>query len=379
MNLALTVEQAIFRDSARKFLEAESPLSTVRALWEGADGFERDYWYEAARLGWTSALVPEAQGGGSVSGRPVQDLVIVAEEMGRMVAPGPFLPVNVVAIALAGEGSPDLRSGLLPGLLSGELVAAWAVAEEGAVWSGTAPVVDARVEARGADLVVSGTKAYVEAAAQADHFLVTARSAQGLTQMMVPRDSPGLEVIPGRSIDMCRRYGRLDLHAVRVPSSAVLGRPGGAGAAVERQLQVAIALQCAETVGAAERAFETTIEYARDRFAFGRPIISFQALKHRIADMFQWLEFSKAISEALAAEIDAGGGEAARLASVAKVYVADHCLDIVDECVQISGGIGVTWEHHVHLYSRRIVVNRALFGTPEQHRVRLAALLESVN
>ncbi len=189
----------------------------------------------------------------------------------------------------------------------------------------------------------------------------------------------GVEVIPGRSIDMCRRYGRLNLDGVRIPSSAMLGSTGGSAASLERQLQLAIALQCAETVGAAERAFETTIEYARDRFAFGRPIISFQALKHRVADMFQWLEFSKAITEALAAEIDARGDEASRLASVAKVYVADHCLDIVDECVQISGGIGVTWEHHVHLYSRRIVVNRALFGTPEQHKVRLATLLALEN
>jgi alkylation response protein AidB-like acyl-CoA dehydrogenase len=379
MNLTLTEEQAIFRESTRRFLEAESPLSTVRALWESSEGFERDYWHQAARLGWTSALVPEAQGGGSVSGCPVQDLVIVAEEMGRTVAPGPFLPVNVVAIALAKEGSPDLQSAVLPGLLSGELVATWAVAEEGAVWSGTTPVVDAKAELDGADLVVSGTKAYVEAAAQADHFLVTGRSEKGLTQVMIPRDTPGLEVIPGRSIDMCRRYGRLHLERVRVPSTAVLESPDGTGAALERQLQIALALQCAETVGAAERAFETTIEYARNRFAFGRPIISFQALKHRVADMFLWLEFSKAISEALAAEIDAGGGEAERLARVAKVYVADHCLDVVDECVQISGGIGVTWEHHVHLYSRRIVVNRALFGTPEQHRVRLGALLESGN
>ncbi len=376
MNLTLTEEQGIFHEATRKFLEAESPLSTVRALWEGADGFERDYWQQATRLGWTSPLVPEAQGGGSVSGRPVQDLAIVAEEMGRTVAPGPFLPVNVVACALAEEADPERRSGLIPGLLSGELVATWAVAEEGGAWAGRAPVVAAGLECAGTDVVVSGRKSYVEAAAQADHFLVTARSANGFTQLMIPRETRGVEVIPGRSIDMCRRYGRLNLDGVRVPSSAVLGIPGGAGASLERQIQLAIALQCAETVGAAERALETTIEYARDRFAFGRPIISFQALKHRVADMFQWLEFSKAIAEALAAEIDARGDEAARLASVAKVYVADHCLDIVDECVQISGGIGVTWEHHVHLYSRRIVVNRALFGTPEQHKVRLATLLE---
>ncbi len=377
MNLVLTEEQEMFRDATRTLLEKESPLSVVRSLWESADGFERDYWHEAARLGWTSALVPEARGGGCVSGRPLADLAIVAEEIGRAIAPGPFLPVNLVAGTLDREAGPELASALLPGLLSGDLVATWAVAEDGARWSGTGPVVATSVEDVGADLVVSGTKAYVEAAAQADHFLVTARSAGGLTQLMIPRGRRGVEVIPGRSIDMCRRYGRLHLDGVRVPSSAALGRPGSAGTSVERQLQVALALQCAETVGAAEQVFETTVEYARERFAFGRPIISFQALKHRVADMFQWLEFSKAITEALAAEIDAGG-DAARLASVAKVYVADHCLDIADECVQISGGIGVTWEHHVHLYSRRIVVNRALFGTPEQHKVRLAALLETM-
>jgi alkylation response protein AidB-like acyl-CoA dehydrogenase len=299
--------------------------------------------------------------------------------MGRTVAPGPFLPVNVVASAIAEEASPELRSGLIPGLLSGDLVATWAVAEEGGAWSGCAPAVDASVDRVGGGVVVSGSKSYVEAAAQADHFLVTARSADGITQLMIPRDARGVEVIPGRSIDMCRRFGRVNLDGVRMSSSAVLGNPGGADASLERQLQLAIALQCAETVGAAAQALESTIEYARDRFAFGRPIISFQALKHRVADMFQWLEFSKAISESLAAEFDVGGSDAARLASVAKVYVADRCLDIVDECVQISGGIGVTWEHHVHLYSRRIVVNRALFGTPEQHKVRLATLLELEN
>jgi alkylation response protein AidB-like acyl-CoA dehydrogenase len=377
LHLALTEEQDFFRDTARKFLEAESPLSSVRALWEGSDGFERDYWHKAAELGWTSAFVPDVHGGGSVSGQPVQDLAIVAEEMGRLVAPGPFLPVNVVATAIASDGSREQQSQFLPGLASGDLVATWALAEDGAVWTDTTPVVDVTVEEVGGDLVVSGTKAYVEAAPQADLFLLTARSGAGITQLIIPDGTPGLEVIPGRSIDLSRRFGRLHMDGVRMPVSAALGAIGGAESSVEHQLQIAIALQCAETVGAAAQAFETTIEYASDRLAFGRPIVSFQALKHRIADMFQWLEFSKAITEALALDIDVTGGEAACLASVAKAYVADHCLEIVDECVQISGGIGVTWEHHVHLYSRRIAVNRALFGTPEQHKARLCTLLET--
>ena len=159
---------------------------------------------------------------------------------------------------------------------------------------------------------------------------------------------------------------------MRVPAAAVVGEVGGAAAAVERQLEIALALQCAEIVGAADRVFEFTIEYAQDRFAFGRPIASFQALKHRIADMLVWLEFSKAISDARGQ----GGRrrratKPARLVSVAKAYVGDKCLDIIDDCVQINGGIGVTWEHDIHLYSRRVAVDRAVYGSPEEHKERL--------
>ena len=153
----------------------------------------------------------------------------------------------------------------------------------------------------------------------------------------------------------------------------MVGEVGGAADAVERQLEIALALQCAETAGAADRVFEFTVEYAQDRFAFGRPIASFQALKHRIADMLQWLEFSKAVSDGAARAIDRGDADAARLASVAKAYVGDRCLDVIDDCVQLNGGIGVTWEHDIHLYSRRAAVNRAVYGSPEQHKERVAA------
>lgn len=162
---------------------------------------------------------------------------------------------------------------------------------------------------------------------------------------------------------------------VTLPATAVVGTPGDAGPAVARLLYLALSLQCAEMVGVADRALEFTLEYGRDRFAFGRPIVSFQALKHRIADMTVWLEGSKAVTDALAVAVDAGAPDLASLASVAKAYVGEHCLDIVDECVQITGGIGVTWEHDLHLYNRRAVVDRAVFGTPEDHKDRLAALL----
>jgi alkylation response protein AidB-like acyl-CoA dehydrogenase len=214
-------------------------------------------------------------------------------------------------------------------------------------------------------------KAYVEAASVADHFLVTARTGDGHTQVLVPAGTEGLSVTAGRSIDMTRRFGTVRLSGVRLPVSQIVGDPGGADSSVARQLCIALCLQCAGMCGIADRTLETTIEYGRDRFAFGRPIISFQALKHRIADMTVRVEGSKAVTDALAAAIDSGSEDAPRLASVAKAYVGETSLDVVDDCVQITGGIGVTWEHDIHMYNRRAAVDRAVFGTPEEHKEKV--------
>jgi alkylation response protein AidB-like acyl-CoA dehydrogenase len=373
MNLELSEDQEAFRETTRRFLESEAPLTAVRALWESADGFDRGWWVDAAALGWTSLFVPEAHGGGSLSGCPTVDAVIVAEEMGRMVAPGPFLPVNVVAAAVAAEGSDAQQAAVLPGLLSGTSIATWAFAEPSGAWSAEGVALTADID--GNSVVLRGRKAYVEAAGVADTFLVTARTGDGLTQVLVPASAAGVTVTRGRSIDITRRFGSVAFDGARLPLEAVVGKVGGAGALVARQLMLAIALQTAETIGAADRVFEFTIEYAQDRYAFGRPIASFQALKHRIADMLMWLEFSKAIADGAAQAIDEGRDDARRIASIAAAYAGDRCLDLIDDCVQISGGIGVTWEHDIHLYSRRVALNRAVYGSPEQHKERVAVLL----
>lgn len=378
MNPELSEDQGLFRDTIRKFLAAEVPLTIVRELYETPDGFDRSWWRRAAELGWTSMFVPEAHGGGSLSGLPTTDAVIVAEEMGRMVSPGPFLPVTVVAAALAWWGTGNQQAELFPGLLTGDIIASWALAEPGGHWSSGSLTTTAEVA--GDTVVLSGEKRYVEAAAVADVVLVTARTGEGVTQVLVPTDTEGITVRRARSVDMTRRFATVVLDEVRLPSTAVVGEPGGAGDAVERQRALALALQCAEMVGVADRALELTLEYGRDRFAFGRPIVSFQALKHRIADMAVWLEGSKAVTDALAAAVDGDPAFEAgpvELASVAKAYVGEHAPDIVDDCVQITGGVGVTWEHDIHLYGRRAIVDRAVFGTPEEHKHALAvALLE---
>jgi alkylation response protein AidB-like acyl-CoA dehydrogenase len=369
LRVDLTEEQEFFRAAVRKFLEGEVPLTVVRDLYEDPEGFDRGWWRQAAEVGWTSLLVPEELGGGTLSGSPVADAVILAEEIGRLVAPGPFLPVNVVAAALVAAGSEEQRSSVLPGLVAGNEMAAWAFCEPSRRW--VTEDIATTADLDGDEVVLDGAKAYVEAAAGAAHLLVTATNPAGLTQVLVPADTPGVQVTSGRSLDMTRRFASVRFAGARLPRSAVIGEVGSAARQVDAQRHLAIALQCAELVGVAERILEVTLEYGRERISFGRPIVSYQALKHRIADMYVRLEGAKAVSDALAVAIDAGDDDVATLAGVTKAYVGAHTLDIVDDCVQITGGIGVTWEHDIHLYNRRAAVSRAVYGTPEEHKQEL--------
>jgi alkylation response protein AidB-like acyl-CoA dehydrogenase len=179
-----------------------------------------------------------------------------------------------------------------------------------------------------------------------------------------------------RSVDLVRSFAVISFEHVRLPrAAAVVGTWGGAEPAVRRQLNLALLLQCAETNGALARAFEFTVEYMRERHAFGRPIASYQALKHRLADMLLQVHSCMATTDAALAALDADAPDATRLTHVAKAYVAGKSVKIMGDLVQLTGGIGVTWEHDLHLYERRIAVNRAVFGTPEEHRARVHQLL----
>ena len=357
MELVLSQDQELFRDTTRKFLESSSPLTVVRRLADDPAGFERDWWRRGAELGWTALLVPEELGGGSITGEGLLDLVLVAEEMGHLVAPGPLLPVNVVASALVASGTAEQRETVLPALVGGEQVATWCFAEPGGRWDAGGVQLEATSVADG--FTLRGTKSPVEAAGQADYFLVTARTGGGLTQLLVAADTPGVTVSPLESIDLVRRVGEV----------------GGSDAQVEQQRRVATTMVNAEAVGAMQAAFDLTVAWAFDRYSFGRPLASYQALKHRFADMKSWLEASHAVCERAAEAVDARDPDAAELVSVAKAYVGQYGVELVQDCVQLHGGIGVTWEHDIHLYLRRATVNRATYGTPRQHRERLAVLL----
>jgi alkylation response protein AidB-like acyl-CoA dehydrogenase len=206
--------------------------------------------------------------------------------------------------------------------------------------------------------------------------LVAARTAGGLTQFLIPAGTAGITVKLMGSVDLGRRLAEVTFEDVEVSSSSVLGETDGAAGAIERQLELALVLQCAETVGVTERTLEFTLEYANDRIAFGRPIGSYQALKHRFADMKMWLEASAGTATGAARSVQAGAPDAAQLVSVAKSYIGDASVAIIQDCIQMHGGIGQTWENDIHLYLRRATLNAALFGSPAEHRERLCTLLD---
>lgn len=372
MDPARTDDQELLRATARRFLDAQMPLTRVRELAAEPSGFDRRWWRDAATLGWTSLLVDEEHGGGSVSGCGLLDLLMVAEELGRTVAPGPLVPSNVVAWALAREGA-SAGAGVLAGVLSGDTITAWAFAEPKSPWITTRLATVATAVDGGYSL--TGVKTYVEAGAEADHLLVTAAMGEGVSQFLVPAAASGVTVGRLEALDTTRRYATVRLDDVRLPAAAMVGEPGGSARAVERQLELALVLQCAETNGAVDRVFEFTLEYMAERYSFGRPLASYQALKHRVADMKLWLETCHATTTAAARAVQRDDPSSPELVSAMKAFVGQYSTAIVQECVQLHGGIGVTWEHDLHLYLRRVTTNRQMYGGPLEHRARIADMM----
>jgi alkylation response protein AidB-like acyl-CoA dehydrogenase len=358
-------DQEFLRETTDKFLSKEATVARLRSLRDDPAGFDRGFWRTGAELGWTSLLVSEASGGGSVSGRPLLDLAVLAHEFGRHGSPGPLLPANVAAAALSDQPG-DVARSVLEAVLAGEVITTWAYEESGAFGRVT---LDMRVE--GGDVVISGRKRPVESAGQADWLLVTGRTGEGLTQALVPAGAEGLSVSPLKTVDLTRRFATATFDEVRVPVANVVGEIGHADRAVARQLDQALVIQGAESVGAMQVGFDMTVEWSFDRFSFGRPLASYQALKHRFADMKSWLEGSHAITDAAAEAVDADQADGSTLASAAKAFVGQYGAELLQDCVQMHGGIGVTFDHDLHIYLRRVTLNRMLLGTPADHRLRL--------
>jgi alkylation response protein AidB-like acyl-CoA dehydrogenase len=381
----VTEDQRALLDVSARFMEDSCPLTLVRDGERRDAAFTASYRRQAAELGWYSMLVPEALGGGCISGNGVLDAALIAYLRGGLLQPGAFVGTNVVAAAVAAAGSDELRHNVLPALVGGEVSASWAVASVGA---GVAPAggpaggtgdgaldggVHAEATADGG-LVLRGAKTAVQDVEPSSWLLVTCASPSGTVQALVPAGAAGVTVTPLESLDLSRRFAEVRFDGTTVPASAVLGEPGGVGALLERQLAVAATLTAAESVGAMDHEFELTVQYAKDRIAFGRPIGSFQAIKHLLADTSLQVEMSKAVVLAAARSLGSEDGYGPQAASIAKALVGEAAVELAQNCFQVFGGIGYTWEHDQHLYLRRLTTDAGLYGDAAWHREHLCQL-----
>jgi alkylation response protein AidB-like acyl-CoA dehydrogenase len=371
MELDLSNDQELLRETTARFIQAECPLPTVRQLAQRETALPDGYLRAAAELGWFAMLVPEEHGGGNISGEGLRDLAIVAEERGRGLQPGPFVSMNVAAWALAAAGSDAQQRDLLPRLCSGELVATWVPGDPAAAW---VPGDAITATAVASEFLLSGSASLVQDGERADWLLITAGGPEGTSQFMVEAATPGITIEALVGHDITQHLARVSLREVKIRATSLVGTSGGGAAAAEHQLQLACVLSTAETVGAMDALFDMTRLYAIDRTAFGRPIGSFQAVKHQLADMSLSLEAGKAITAAAVKAVQESREDAGEIASMAKSWVGDTGIDIAQGCAQVFAGIGYTWEHDSHLFLRRITMNGLLFGQSDWHRERICRI-----
>lgn len=367
MDLEFTAEQELLRESVRRFLAEQAPISPyVRSMLDDARGTSDGVWLGLASLGVTDLLAPGA-------GTGMVDMAVVLEELGRAVHPGPFTSSAIGAVsvvALAGSGAD--RGAWLPGLGSGETVGCVALLEPTRRYEWRAPV--ARATPDGDGWRVDGTKVHVRDGVAADVWFVTASAGDGLGVFTVSRDDDdggAVSIEPTPTVDGTRKEATITFDGARA-------RRVGDGDATDAVAQVVDRLAVADVVdgvGAAARALELAVEYARTRVQFDRPIGSFQAVQHKLADMALDLERSWAAVYYAAMTLDADDAERHRAAHVAKAAAGDAVRRIGKDSVQIHGGIGYTWEHDLHLFVRRAFAAEAWLGNADWHHDRLAELL----
>ncbi|MFI9834693.1 acyl-CoA dehydrogenase family protein [Streptomyces sp. NPDC051913] len=369
MSATFTKEQEALRATLRRFLAAKAPSDAVRRSTESAQGHDPLLWRQMAdELGLHGLAVPEEYGG--FGGGPV-DLGIVLEEFGRTLLPSPyFATVALAGQALVASGDPTAKARWLPSIAAGTLTGTLALTEESGSWN----IEDTATEAvhDGAGWRVSGTKMFVVDGHTADLLLVVARADTGPALFAVEGDAAGVTRLRLDPLDPTRRLARLDLDGA--PALRV-GADGDATAYLRTVLDLAVVALAAEQVGGAQACLDAAVEYAKVRVQFGRPIGSFQAVKHKCADMLLKVEGARSAAYHALSAAAGDNGELPVSAALAAAYCADAFTHAAKENIQLHGGIGCTWEHDAHLYLRRAKSSELLLGSPAAHRRRLADLV----
>ena len=377
MNFGFNEEQELLRSTARKFFENECASETVRKLMDGSEGMTPELWKKLAEQGWLGLIVPEAYGG---MGLGVVDLVVLMEEMGRAVVPGPFFSTVLLGgLSILEAGSEAQKKAWLPKLTSGEARATLAWMEPSADLGARGVTLSAA--AKGNGYVLNGSKLFVPDAHSADLIVVAARTASGrtpedgITLFLLPKATSGLTVTLLPTMDQTRKLCEVTFKDVAAGADTVMGQAGAGWASLARVLDRATVGLCAEMCGGAQKVLDMTVEYAKIRQAFGRPIGSYQGVKHRAADMLVDVENSKSITYYAAWAMDEGVPEGPLAVSMAKAYVSDAYRRVAGAGIQLHGGIGFTWEHDLHLYFKRAKGSEFTFGDATWHRERVAQLV----
>jgi alkylation response protein AidB-like acyl-CoA dehydrogenase len=372
MKLAYTTEQTELRESVRRFLADRVPLTRVRELMDSADGADEKVWsYAGSQLGLQGLAIPEEYGG---AGFTFAEQAIVLEELGAALYPGPYLASAVLAATALLAGSDEqAKRGLLPGIASGETVATLAFTEDDGSWDPGAIRLTATPPAGGAadgsGWTLDGHKSFVLDGHTAGLILAVARTGNGLALFAVDAGAAGLTRIQLPTLDQTRRMARLEFSSA---PARLVGAPDEAEAVLSRTLDVAAVALAAEQLGGAQRALDMAVEYAKLRHQFGRPIGSFQAIKHRCADLLLEVESLRSAVVYAAAAVSEDSPELPVVAALVKALGSDTYFHVAAENIQIHGGIGFTWEHDAHLFFKRAKASEIFLGDASYHRERLA-------
>lgn len=365
MKLSLSEEQEMLKKTARDFLADRCPRAFVRQMEESDTGYSRELWQDMVRLGWIGLAFPEEYGGG---GMGFLDLAVLLEEMGRACLPGPFLSTVVLGgLTILDIGSETQRQEYLPPVIRGEKMLTLALTEPG---FGTRCATEVAVAAtpNGNDYVINGTKLFVHDAHIADYVLCVTRTKpeNGITSFVVDAKSPQIRCMLLKSIAGDRQC-ELIFDGVMVPTSAVLGRMDCGLDVVQRMVERATLAKCCEMVGNIQRVLEMTLDYAKERKQFDRPIGSFQVIQHYCADMATDVDGARFAAYQAAWMLDRGLPSATQVA-IAKVWMCEASQRVMNLAHQIHGAVGVSMEHDLHFYTRRAKAAESAFGDADFHR-----------
>jgi alkylation response protein AidB-like acyl-CoA dehydrogenase len=374
LDFGFSEEQEMLRDAAKRFLADNCSTKFVRQMMADATAHDAGFWQKLVGQGWPGLLIPEQYGGANGT---FLDMTVIVEEMGKALIPGPFFATALLgAPAFIAGASEELKKEFLPKIAEGKFIATVAISEAAGRFD--AGGIELKADKKGSGYTISGEKFFVPDAHVADAIIVAVRTGpgtgeDGITLLCVPAKEKGITVTQLKTVDMTRRVCHVKFDNVQ--ADTVIGTVNGGWPVLRRVLDIATAGLSTEMVGTAQKALDIAVDYAKTRVQFGKPIGSFQAVKHKCVDMMVSVENARSLTYYACWTVDEHAPEAASAVPMAKAYASDMAKNVTSEAIQVHGGIGFTWEHDMHLYHRRALAGEANLGNAPVHREVVAKSL----